>query len=131
MWNRGLYGTAGTAQAFGCFCHLLPLFSTSVLIMFGSQDVPPRFVFMHLEMSISISSSLVVTEVSPTAYHRLLCTHLSFLFLVLFLQDSGFFIVFCVSLLYVSVERIFLSILYEEIDTQYKKQSSGCTPLAI
>lgn len=89
-WSRGLYDTVGTAQAPACSCHLLPPF-TSVLTMFGSQDVLSRFVFdfvmcfAHLKMSISVSSSLVVAEVSPAAHYWLLRAHLFFLFFISFI----------------------------------------------
>lgn len=49
------------------------------LTVFGSQDVPSRFVFAfvicfaHLNMGISVSSSLVVAEVSPAAYPHVDC----------------------------------------------------------
>lgn len=137
MWSRGLYGTGGCPGT--ClFCHLHPPFSTSGLTVFGSQDVPSRFVFdfvicfAHLKMGISVSSSLVVAEVSPAAYHRLLRAHVSFLCSMQFLQGPGIFVVFCVSLPYLSVERtFFVYSLWTYTYTIQETALCGCTPLAM
>lgn len=58
----------GTAQAPACSCHLLPPFSTSMLIVFGLQDVLSSFgfdfvmCFTHLKMNIISCGGWAVTR---------------------------------------------------------------------
>lgn len=104
-------------------CLFLPsaaFLPTSSLIMFGSQDILSRF-FAYLKMSVSVSSSHGGWAVTCCS-GWFLSAHLSFLFLVHFLQDFSLFVVLCIPSLFKWREKVCLSFMNRH--TQCKKQIS-------
>lgn len=133
LWIWGLYGTEGTAQAPACSYHLLPPFSTSMLIIFGLQDVLSRFVFYfvmcfaHLKMNISCGGWAVTCC-------TLLITLCPPVFLVLGAVSVGLWLLhsfLCLLSLFKWREDIFVYPLWTNICIIQETVLFGCTPLAI